>query len=517
MVKILILLQSGDDSGAEGGVRKFVSWTPYPCWDGATPVHPAMNRFVSLLSLIALSALSPAGEVRPNFVFLLVDDLGWGDFGCYGAEFYETPQIDRLAGEGMSFSNGYAACTVCSPSRAAILSGCYPARLHLTDWITGHDHPFDKLTVPDWKIELDHERVLLPEALREAGYATAFFGKWHLMPIGKPDFDKHYPTDHGFDINVGGREWGQPKGRGKYFSPFDMPGLDDGNEGDFLTDKLTDAALDFLDSTKRDRPFLLYFSYYTLHAPLMAPPELVAKYRKKAESFGNAKNEWLDPRRAGMVECLDNSVGRIMAKLGELGIADNTVVILTGDNGGDDPKTSGGLRDFKGLSHEGGVREPFIVKWPGRVAANSKCDEPVIGTDFYPTMLEMAGLPARPEEHRDGVSILPLLTGKADRLDREALFWHYPHYHRTKPYGAIRHGDMKLIEFFEDGALELYDLNADPEETDNLAKKKPEKAAALLKRLKDWRESVDAQMMGENPDYDPSKAGRSRQGGKIGK
>ena len=469
-----------------------------------------MKIIPTLMALVSAAGLSFAQSEKPNFVFLLVDDLGWGDFGCYGAEFYETPHIDRLASEGMQFSNGYAACTVCSPSRAAILTGCYPARLHLTDWITGHVHPFAKLSVPDWKTEIDHERVLLPEALKEAGYATAFLGKWHLMPNGKPNFDEHYPTSHGFDINIGGREWGQPKGRGKYFSPFDMPNLDDGEEGDFLTDKLTDAAVDFLDTTKRDQPFLLYFSYYTLHGPIMCPPDLEAKYAKKAKSFDNKKNENLNPKRAGMVESLDHSVGRILAKLEELGISENTIVILTGDNGGDYQTTTGGLRDFKGFSHEGGVREPFVVKWPGKIAEKSTSDEIVIGTDFYPTMLDMAGLPARPDQHEDGVSILPLLTGKSAVLDRDKLFWHYPHYHRTKPYGAIRHGDMKLIEFFEDGELELYDLKADPKESNNLAKKQPEKAEALLKELKAWRKSVNAQMPTPNPKYDPNRGGKKK-------
>ena len=451
--------------------------------------------FVMLLT----AAGSFAAEQKPNFVFLLVDDLGWGDFGCYGAEFNETPNIDKLAGEGMMFGNAYAACTVCSPSRAAILTGCYPARIHLTDWIAGHNQPRAKLSVPDWELKMDHERILLPEALKEGGYATAFLGKWHLMPNGKPDFDRHYPTSHGFDINVGGREWGQPKGPGKYFSPFGMPNLDDGKPGDFLTDKLTDAAIDFLDTTNKTKPFLMYFSYYTLHAPLMAPPELVEKYKKKAATFDNKKNEILNPARAGMVEKLDDSVGRIMAKLEELGIADNTIVVLTGDNGGDHDETTGGLRDFKGFSHEGGVREPFVVRWPGKTKAGSRCDEMVIGMDFYPTFLEMAGLPPRPDQHQDGVSIVPLLTGESSTLERDVLYWHYPHYHRTKPYGAIRHGDMKLIEFFEDGNLELYDLKADPNETKNLAASQPEKAKELLEELVIWRKSVDAQMMTENP------------------
>ncbi|EMI43090.1 sulfatase family protein [Rhodopirellula sp. SWK7] len=443
----------------------------------------------------------------PNFVFLLVDDLGWGDFGCYGARFNETPHIDALAEQGMTFENAYAACAVCSPSRAAILSGCYPARLHLTDWIAGHKHPHAKLSVPDWNMRIDHERILLPEALKESGYATAFFGKWHLMPIGHDDFDQHYPTDHGFDLNVGGREWGQPKGPGRYFSPFDVPNLDDGEPGDFLTDKLTDAAVEFLESTPRSQPFLLYFSYYTLHGPIMSPPELVAKYKAKAKTFENTNNEHLDPARAGMVERLDESVGRLMQTLDTLGIADNTVIVLTGDNGGNFQGTSGGLRDFKGFSHEGGTREPLVVKWPGVTKAGTSCDEPVIGTDFYPTMLDIANLPPRPDQHQDGLSIVPLLKGDATTLPRDALYWHYPHYHRTAPYGAIRQGNWKLIEFFEDGRLELFDLSKDPSETTNLAQTHPERAERLLQQMVAWRETTGAQMMSDNPDYRPEEAG----------
>ena len=459
---------------------------------------------LALILFLAATRLLCAAEAKPNIVFLLVDDLGWGDFGCYGAEFYETPHIDKLAAKGMRFTNAYAACTVCSPSRAAILAGQYPARLHLTDWIAGHNNPKAKLKIPDWKMKLDHERVLMPEALKEAGYDTGFFGKWHLMPNGQPDMQEHYPTDHGFDINVGGREWGQPKGPGKYFSPFGMPGLDDGKPGDFLTDKLTDAAVDFIGANAGKKPFLLYFSYYTLHSPLMAPPALVEKYTRKAEGFENTKNELLNPVRAGMVECLDNSVGRLVAKLEELGIADNTIIVLTGDNGGDYQETSGGLRDYKGWSHEGGVREPLIANWPGKIEKGATRDEMVIGMDFYPTFLDLAGLEPLPEEHKDGISLAPLLTGEGKAPERDTLFWHYPHYHRTKPYGAIREGDWKLIEFFEDGNLELFDLKNDPTERNNLAKDKPEKAADLYEKLKEWRVSVNAQMMTPNPSYDPS-------------
>jgi len=472
-------------------------------------------KLLRILLFLCIPAMVLSAAQKPNFVFLLVDDLGWGDFGCYGAEFHETPNIDKLASQGMMFNNGYAACTVCSPSRAAILSGCYPARLHLTDWIAGHRHPYAKLSVPDWKTKLDHERVLLPEALKEAGYATAFLGKWHLMPIGKEDFDQHYPTSHGFDVNIGGREWGHPKGPGRYFSPFGMPNLDDGKPGDFLTDKLTDAAVDFLDTMNKDKPFLMYFAYYTLHAPVMASPELVKKYTEKAKTFENKKNEYINPKRAGMVESLDQSVGRIMQKLEQMSVADNTVVILTGDNGGDYDQTTAGLKGYKGFSHEGGTREPFVVKWPGKTKAGSTCEEMVIGTDFYPTMLEMAGLPQKPDQHKDGISIVPLLTGKSKNLDRDMLYWHYPHYHRTKPYGAIRHGNWKLIEFFENGTLELYDLKNDPNETKNLATNQPEKAQKLLKELVAWRKQVGAQMMPDNPKYDPDRKKNKKRKRKV--
>ena len=468
-----------------------------------------MIKSLALLFLFGFSCLLRADEKKPNFVFLLVDDLGWGDFGCYGAKFYETPHIDKLAKDGMLFTNAYSACTVCSPSRAAILTGRYPARLHLTDWIAGHKRPFAKLSVPDWKMKIDHERVLLPEALKEAGYATAFFGKWHLMPIGQPDFKEHFPTSHGFDVNVGGREWGQPKGPGRYFSPFGMPGLDDGEKGDFLTDKLTDAAMKFLEEKKNEQ-FLLYFSYYTVHGPIMSPESLTQKYQEKAKTLENERNENMNPKRAGMIEALDQSVGRIVAKLEELGLAEDTVIVLTGDNGGDYDDTTAGLRDRKGFSHEGGVREPLIAKWPGRIEAGSRCDEPVIGMDFYPTFLEMAGLPTKTDECLDGVSIWPLLKDGNSELKREKLYWHYPHYHRTKPYGAIRNGDWKLIEFFEDGELELFNLKMDPFEKKNLASEDPKKAAMLLEQLKKWREEVGAQMMTPNPAYDPGRAGGRR-------
>ena len=473
-----------------------------------------MKRVWNPLSLLALLLFASASMAanhgdKPNFVFFLVDDLGWGDLGCYGSTFHETPNLDRLASEGMKFTNAYSACTVCSPSRAAIMTGLYPGRLHLTDWITGHGRRNPKLLIPKWKMKMDHKLTTLPEALKGGGYTSQFVGKWHLMPIRQADFKEHYPDNHGFDINIGGREWGQPKGPGKYFSPFGMPNVNDGKKGDYLTDRLTDSAVDFIDKQK-DKPFLLYFSYYTVHGPIMAKPKLLEKYRQKAKDFNNTRNEKVNPAYAGMIQSLDESVGRVLAKLEEAGVAKNTVIIFTADNGGTSQQSSGGLRGAKALAYEGGTREPTIVKWPDKVVPGSKCDVPVIGTDFYPTMLDMAGIPQEPKAHLDGVNLVPVLTGKAKSLNRDSLFWHYPHYHKTKPYGAIRHGDWKLIEFFEDDNLELYDLKSDPAESNNLAESNSKKAKQLHTALIKWRKSVGAQMPRPNPNHDSNQSATKR-------
>ena len=451
------------------------------------------------LAILAVTHLVQANQERPNVVFFLVDDFGWGALSSSGSKFHETPNIDKLAASGMSFTNGYAACTVCSPSRAAILTGCYPGRTHLTDWIDGHDRPFAKLQVPDWNMKMEHDRILLPEALKELGYATSFIGKWHLLPINEKELKKdHFPETHGFDQNIGGREWGQPKGRGQYFHPFDMPNVTS-KEGDYLTDRLTDYAVDFIDQKQND-PFFLYFSYYTVHWPIEAKPELIKKYEEKLKTgkFNHTK-----PAYAAMVQSLDESVGRVLDKLKEVGQADNTIVIFTGDNGAVGTNYCGGLRGAKAYSHEGGVREPFFIAGPGIEPGTS--DVPVISTDFYPTILDLVGAPLKDEQHEDGVSLKPLLLQTGTLQDR-SLFWHYPHYHRTTPYGAIRNGDYKLIEFFEDGALELYNLVEDPAEETNLADTMPEKAADLLEELKQWRTNVEAQLPTPNPNYDPALA-----------
>ncbi|MCA9259852.1 MAG: sulfatase-like hydrolase/transferase, partial [Planctomycetales bacterium] len=347
---------------------------------------------------------------------------------------------------------------------------------------------------------------------QEGGYRTAFFGKWHLMPIydawtaqqTQQAHAEHTPQRHGFDVNIGGREWGQPKGRGLYFSPFDMPGLESAEEGEYLTDRLTDEAVKWLESsatptnepaTSDAKPFFLYLSYYSVHAPVMARAEDAEHFRAKMEELEPGADKPRDGKAAeyaAMHRSVDQSVGRVIAALERLGVADNTVIVFTGDNGGDRHWACGGLRGRKGLAFEGGVREPTCVVWPGRVKQGSQCDHPIIGMDFYPTFLEMAGLESRPDEHRDGRSLVSLLEG--GDLDRDTLYWHYPHYHRTTPYGAVRHRDLKLIEFYEDGELMLFDLAVDPQERSNLAAERPAQAQELLTMLRRWREEVGAQM-----------------------
>lgn len=444
---------------------------------------------------------------KPNIVFFLVDDLGLGDVGCFGSTFHETANIDRLCSDGLKFTQAYSACTVCSPSRAAILLGKYPARTHLTDWIAGHRRKNAPLNIPDWNMRMDQSETTLAEALKAHGYRTQFVGKWHLMPIGAEDFDQHFPTSHGFEHNIAGREWGQPKGPGKYFSPFGMPNLDNGNKGDFLTTALTDQAINFIEANQND-PFFLYLSYYTVHGPIMAPPELVQKYREKALRFRKPYKERVNPSFAAMTELLDQSVGRVRSKLDELGLSENTIIVFTSDNGGTSELASAGLRGAKALAYEGGTRVSTIVHWPGVTPSGAQCNVPIIGNDFYPTLLEMSNAKPLPKQHLDGLSLVPLLRNPANSWSRDELYWHYPHYHRTKPYGAIRKGDWKLIEFFESGKVELYNLKTDPAERNDLAETELVIASDLLKRLQSWRVSVGAQMPTRNPHYDSNRQGQ---------
>ncbi len=455
---------------------------------------------------------------KPSFVFFLIDDLGWRDLGCYGSTFYETPHIDRLAGEGMRFTNAYAACPVCSPTRASIMTGKYPARLGITQWIGGPQEP------TAYREYLPLEEVTIAEALKEVGYAAGFVGKWHLSTRDETR-QKYYPDRQGFDVNIGGDWSGAPP---TYFYPYEKRGRSletmppGGREGEYLTDRLTDESIKFIEAN-RDRPFLLYLSHYAVHTPLESKKALADKYQAKAakqpEADRPAAKPVYGPYRtrqvqdhavyAGMVQSVDESVGRVLDRISKLGLEQDTIVIFMSDNGGlstvprEGPTCNLPLRAGKGWLYEGGIREPMLVKWPGVVDADSVCHEPVMSTDFYPTMLEMAGLPLKPEQHVDGVSLTPLLRANGG-LRRDAIYWHYPHYHGSgsRPSGAVRAGDYKLIEWYEDGRIELYNLRDDLGEQKDLVATMPGKAQELRRMLHAWREAVGAQMPEGEPRED---------------
>jgi arylsulfatase A-like enzyme len=440
---------------------------------------------------LAADAQSPG---RPNIVLILVDDLGWTDVGCFGSRYYQTPHIDRLAAQGMRFTDGYAACAVCSPTRASIMTGKYPARLHLTDYIPGEGdkNPNNAMKVPHWRQFLPLEEITIARALKNAGYVSASIGKWHL---GGPSY---YPEHHGFDVNIAGNHMGHPA---SYFWPYEsgrsppVPGLKEGGRaGEYLTDRLTREAEAFIEQNK-DKPFFLYLAHYAVHMPLQAKADVIAKYQAKAPHNGQ-KN----PIYAAMIESVDDGIGRVLAKLDALGIADHTVVVFMSDNGGltlHEVTSNAPLRAGKGYPYEGGTREPLIVKWPGVVRPGSTCSVPVCSIDFYPTLREIAGLKdeGRPPHKVDGLSFVPLLR-QTGTLHRDALYWHYPHYwgNVVRPFGAVRAGDWKLIEFYEDMRVELYNLKEDLGEKNDLAQKLPDKAAELRRMLAEWRTSVDAQM-----------------------
>ncbi len=456
--------------------------------------------------------LDKTTAARPNILFILVDDLGWADVGCFGSKFYETPNIDKLASEGMKFTNAYAACPVCSPTRASIMTGKYPARLDTTDWFgapqpdTAHKHwTGNKPLLPAHYIEkMALEEVTIAEILNLAGYKTFFAGKWHLGPEG------FWPEDQGFDVNKGGWKSGGPYGGGKYFSPYGNPRLKDGPEGEHLPDRLAQETINFIEANKNES-FLAHLSFYSVHTPLMSRADMKRKYLKKKKAMkidspiwgkeGDRKVRLIQEHAvyAGMVEAMDAAVGKVLSKLKSLGLDQNTVIIFMSDNGGlstaeGHPTSNLPLRAGKGWLYEGGIREPMIIKWPHITASASVCSEPVTSTDFYPTMLEIAGLPPNPDQHIDGVSLIPLLKGQ--KLNRGPIYWHYPHYGNqgSSPGSAIRDGDWKLIEWFEDGKLELYNLKNDIGENHNLVDKRPDLVACLYEQLKTWRIDVDAKM-----------------------
>ncbi len=452
-------------------------------------------------------AAAGSGSTKPlNFVFILIDDLGWSDLGCYGADLHETPNVDAFAKRSMTFTDAYAAAPVCTPTRASIMTGKCPARLNMTIWHEASKRPpQDRPLIPPITVgNLPHEQVTLPDVLQETGYHTTHIGKWHLGGA------EYYPETHGFDVNIGATLWGAPN---TYFYPYRgdenyreyryVPHLEFGEEGEYLTDRLTSEALAVMKKVK-DQPFFLHLSYHTVHTPMDGKPDLLEYYRKKIQSDMHHQN----PYFAAMVHSMDENVGRVLRGVKELGIEDHTVIIFVSDNGGYINEHRGmqvnnnyPLRSGKGSLYEGGIRVPMIVNWPGVTKPGSECHEPVSSVDFYPTLLEMAGLGGDPEHNAtvDGMSLAPLLRDPDAVLPRETLYWHYPHYYpTTSPVSAVRQRDWKLLEYFEDGHLELYNLKDDFREQNNLAESMPGRASELQNLLRMWRGRVDAQMPKKN-------------------
>ena len=481
----------------------------------------ALQAGLRALATIPLAAALPtATPAQTNFVFFLVDDLGWRDLGCFGSSFYETPNVDKLARTGMRFTQAYAACPVCSPTRASIMTGKYPVRSGITDFINpaGNNQPGKwsrntKLLPASYQDRLALDEVTLAEAFKQSGYATFFAGKWHLGPQG------FWPEDQGFDVNKGGIEQGGPYGGERYFSPYGNPRLEDGPAGEHLPDRLAAETVKFIE-VNRGGKFLAYLSFYSVHTPLMARPDLEAKYAAKAARIEFAGPRFLAERArearqvqdhaiyGGMVEAMDLAVGKVLDALDRLALSENTVVIFMSDNGGlstseGSPTSNIPLRAGKGWMYEGGIREPMIIRAPAVAKPGSVSAAAVTSTDFYPTMIELAGLPARPDQHLDGVSLLPILEG--GEIPSRPLYWHYPHYGNQggEPAGAIREGDWKLIEWYEDNRLELFNLRQDIGERYNLLRLHPGQAEQLHGRLKAWRTDLGAAMPSPNPDYQP--------------
>ncbi len=443
-----------------------------------------------------------------NVVLILVDDMGWTGVGCFGSDLHQTPHIDRLAKQSMKFTNAYAASPVCSPTRASIMTGISPAKLHMTIWHESAAHPPQnrKVIPPVTKGSLDLDYTTLADVLHDAGYYTAHLGKWHLGTAG------YYPENQGFDVNIGGTFWGCPS---TFFFPYKgpfgrkkemryIPGLAGGTEGEYLTDRLTTEALKIME-THQDKPLFLNMWYYTVHTPIEGKPDLVKKY----DGLVNPKADHHNANYAAMTETLDENVGRILQKIDDLGMTDNTVVIFTSDNGGyingyremDRVTGNAPLRSGKGSLYEGGVRVPLLIKWPGVTKPGSVSNEPVATCDFYPTLLEILGLPGDSTHNAkvEGMSLVPLLQETAMRLKRDSLYFHYPHYYPTTiPVSSIRSRDWKLLEYYEDGRLELYNLADDLSESNNLAKQNPKKVKQLQEDLHRWLKNNDAQIPVKN-------------------
>ena len=478
---------------------------------------------LSLCALCVFITAAPALDAakQTNFLFFLGDDMGWADIGANGSTYHETPNIDRLARSGMRFTQGYAAGSVCSPTRASIMTGRHPVRVDITDWIPGQaNRPANPLLHPEDRSHLPLEEITIAEALKEHGYQTFFAGKWHLGDKGQ------WPTDQGFDINIGGHHRGSPPGG--YYGPWSNPTLKAKRKGEYLTERLTEESVKFLEERDQAKPFLLYLSYYNIHTPIQAYKKHIDHYQSKAakafegktptepEHEGTNRLRQDNPALATMVAAVDDSVGVLLAKLTELKLDENTVVIFFSDNGGLSTLQRGRfgpgcnlpLRAGKGWLYEGGVREPTIIRAPGVTQPGSVSHKPMVSMDFFPTMLDLAGRPLQPKRHIDGQSLMPQLKGNDSGM--RTFYWHYPHYHGSawKPGASIRAGDWKLIEFYHYKNFELYNLADDPGERQNLAKAKPAEAKRLRAKLAAWQKRMGAKMPTPNSDYE-SKAKRS--------
>ncbi|MFB6249131.1 MAG: sulfatase [Salinibacter sp.] len=485
-----------------------------------------MIRSWTLLLLLVLAASGGAAPgpaaaqpadapARPNVLVILADDLGYMDVGAYNpGTFYETPHIDSLAASGLMFTDGYAANPVCSPTRASIMTGRHPSRENHTDWFCGART--ERFRHARYDCSVDTSQVTMAEAFRQAGYDTYFAGKWHLGP--EP---RHWPKNQGFDVNKGGFSCGSPGcAGGGYFSPYGNPRLEDGPKGEYLPYRLAAETEAFIGQS-RDDPFFAMLSFYEVHNPKQAPDSLVAKYRRKRERLGLGRVEEFEgieqvwpgeptrrarvvqghPVYAAMVEAMDRAVGRVLESLRRNGLANETIVVFTSDNGG--LSTSEGrntsnrpLRGGKGWLYEGGIRVPYVIRWPGVTTAGRTSDVPVVSTDLYPTLLAAAGLPLRPTQHVDGTSVAPVLRGRPT-LERDALFWHYPHYSNQGgfPGGAVRIGGWKLIEDYEDGQVRLFNLEADRGERNNVAGRYPGRVEQMRSRLHEWYREVGARFL----------------------
>jgi arylsulfatase A-like enzyme len=477
-----------------------------------------MKRFITLIAsfLSAASLVHAAPPRQPNILFILADDMGWADAGCYGADLHETPNIDRLARESVRFTDAYA-MSVCSPTRATIMTGKHAARLHFTIWAEGAEGGGPKkrkLRDAQAIWNLAHSETTIAKHLHDAGYLTALIGKWHLG-----DWE-HYPETHGFDVNIGGTNWGAPQtffwpysGSGRFGKEFRyVPHLEFGKPGEYLTDRLTDEAIKVMDHAG-DKPFFIYLAHHAIHTPMEAKEADVKYFDAKLTPGLHHQNAVY----AGMTRSLDESVGRMLAHLKERGLEKNTIVIFASDNGGFTgtdrqagqkvPVTDNTpLRSGKGSLYEGGIRVPLIVRWPGVTTAATVSHEPVMLMDLFPTLLGAAGIPLPAGVPCDGTDIAPLLKKPESHIQRDAVFFHYPHYYETTtPVSAVRMGDWKLMEYFEDNHVELYNLKDDLGEKTDLAKQQPDKAAALRARLHAWREEVGAALPTPNPEFKGKK------------